>query len=340
MQTFLRDIGRFLLVLLIPTLFVVGTYFYYDPFQVVYHYNSFYVSGQPRYVTLNGDYVSMETFLNNNPIFQYNSFIFGNSRSRFFEMEEWNKYINTNKSYHFDASGESLYGICKKVNFLSEKNVPITNAIVVLDVSTLKQISNSFGHLFIKHYLLSGQNRIDFQLEFLKAYSSFSFFPAYLDFKYSGKIKDYMKRGHLLDDTPVDYNLQYNEMALPVFEKQIMENPELYYTPERKKVFFHRDSIEKQSPQVIKSIQIEMLKSIKKIFAQNNTNYKIVINPLYDQQKLNVLDLQNINAIFGKENVFNFSGINSLTSDYHNYYEESHFRPIVSQQIFKAIYAK
>jgi len=338
MKKFITQLTRFSLIPVTTTLILLIPYLYYDPFQVVYKYKSFYVSGEPRYVTLNYDYVDIETFINNNPIYKYNSFIIGNSRSRFYEMDTWSNYIHSDKCFHFNASAETLFGISKKVEFLHARNVQISNVLIILDYSTLEGISNSDGHLFIKHPILSGQNMRDFQLEFFKTYFSFSFLRAYLDFKTSGKIKDYMKTGALLDDTPVDYNLKYNEMNLKVFEDKIKADPAKYYNKKRMIPFYQRDTIQKFSPEVIKKEQIIMLNKIINIFKIHSTNFKIVINPLYDQLKLNRKDVDVLNGIFGSENVYDFSGINSITSDYHNYYENSHYRPHAADEIMKLIY--
>ena len=69
----------------------------------------------------------------------------------------------------------------------------------------------------------------------------------------------------------------------------------------------------------------------------------------YDEQKkyINGADVNDLIIIFsytgnyfleGKQNVFDFSGINFITNDYHNYYENSHYRPHVADYIMKEIY--
>ncbi|MEG2479981.1 MAG: hypothetical protein RSA50_06885, partial [Mucinivorans sp.] len=55
--------------------------------------------------------------------------------------------------------------------------------------------------------------------------------------------------------------------------------------------------------------------------------------------KLSLADKQIIDYIFGQNNVFDFSGINSFTKDYHNYYEDSHYRPHVAKAIIDTIYS-
>jgi hypothetical protein len=81
-----------------------------------------------------------------------------------------------------------------------------------------------------------------------------------------------------------------------------------------------------------------MLLEIADIFKKNKTNYKLVINPLYDQVKLNQQDLDILIKLFGKENVHDFSGINFITNDYHNYYENPHYRPHIADYIMGEIY--
>src|ERR1019366_1173073 len=143
MKQFLKRFVIFISALLVPFLLALIAYLHYDPFEVVYHYDSYYVSGKPSYITLNRDFVSMETFLNNDPKYHYDSYIFGNSRVRFFEMNTWMKYIHSDKCFHFDASAETLYGIEKKIEFLDNRHNEIANAIVVLDYGTLRETTNS-----------------------------------------------------------------------------------------------------------------------------------------------------------------------------------------------------
>ena len=313
-------------------------YIFLDPFKVIRNYETFYQSGYPSYVTLDVDYVSTQTFINNNPKYNYNAFIFGNSRSRFFEIDTWKKYIHTDNCFHFDASDETLLGISRKLKFLNKNHVPINHALIILDYSTLIQTDEKKGHLFINHPALSEQNLFLFQLEFFKSFLAPDFLRAYLDFKFNNKVKDYMKNDFLLNDAPIDYNNKYNEMRFSNFEEIIKRNPSEFYNKNKMKVFYSRDTIQKYSPEVIKNLQLIMLNEMSEIFKLNKTNFKIIINPLYDQLKLNLKDIETLNNVFGRENVFDFSGINEITKDFQNYYDNSHFRPHVADSIMINIY--
>jgi hypothetical protein len=64
------------------------------------------------------------------------------------------------------------------------------------------------------------------------------------------------------------------------------------------------------------------------------------VSPLYDQLKLNPQDKEKLDSIFGKHNVFDFSGINEFTKDSLNYYEASHYRPHVAKRLLEIIYTQ
>jgi hypothetical protein len=52
-----------------------------------------------------------------------------------------------------------------------------------------------------------------------------------------------------------------------------------------------------------------------------------------DSKLFNLLILK-----FGSSNVYNFSGKNEFTTDLSNYYESSHYRPLLADKILKEIY--
>jgi hypothetical protein len=323
---------------LIPFIFLLLLYVILDPFKVIRKYDSYYKSGEAQVVTLNRDYVSTATFDHYYPLYQYNSFILGNSRSIFYEITDWKNHIKSNSNcFHFDASGESLYGIYKKVKYLDNKNADINNVLLIIDYETLNQITPRYDYITVISPQLENDTNIrSFHWAFIKAFLTPKFMIAYLDYKISGKIKPYMKREYLLDDRPANYELKTNELSFPYFE-QLIEKGD-YYTPERMKVFYERETVQIYSPKIIFDEQKQMLQEINDVLRKHKTGFKIVVNPLYNQIKLNESDLTYLYSLFGKENVFDFSGINEITNNFLNYYEASHYRPHVARQIMDSIY--
>lgn len=340
MKPFLKRLLQFLLPIFVLFMISFLSYLILDPFKVVKKYDTFYEPDEKTRVGLNKDYVSTMTFIANSANYNYDSFIFGNSRSIFYRVEDWEKHLPNNATcFHFDASGESLWAMNKKFDFLQKKEVPISNALILFDYSTLIQISERDGHLFkISPPLVEEKNWFDFQLTYYKTFLTPKFLFAFLDYKISKKVKPYMKTHKLIGDEPIDYLVRNNEIQLNYIEKLIEENR--FYTDERMQVFYQRDSLnEAVSPVAIKELQKEILQNIKEVLHRNRTNYRIIISPLYDQQKLNPEDLNYLQDVFGSENVFDFSGKNKITNDYKNYYENSHYRPHVAKMIMDSIYA-
>jgi|SRR6185436_5009812 len=319
----------------LPVLILTGAYVWLDPFKVLYKYEN-YMPLNEQYVTLNRDFVSTEVFRNNYPKYKYDSFIFGSSRSLFYEAADWLPYINTakDKIFHFDASGESLYGIRQKINYLQKENVPVKNCLLVLDYLTLKKTVNQDGIIVRKHYLLSGESSLAFQFMFFKAYLDRKFIVAYLDMHFNHELKPYMRK--IMNKRNWHYNPVNNELQQKTAEDEIKKG--VYY--ERlSKGFKRKDTLTKVAPAIIGEVQLDYLNDIRRAFIKDSTVYKIIINPIYDQVYMNPEDVKKLKAIFGDGSVFDFSGKNKFTEDYHNFYDRSHYRPLVSREILKIIYS-
>ena len=64
----------------LPLVVSAAPYFVFDPFKVLYRYDSYYRPDDR--VMLNRDFVSTEIFLQTNPARHYESFVFGSSLER------------------------------------------------------------------------------------------------------------------------------------------------------------------------------------------------------------------------------------------------------------------
>ena len=333
----MKKLSLKLLITFLPFFFISCLYLTIDPFKVIYKYESYYEQNKPSYIVLNRDFVTFETFINNYPQYKYDSFVFGGSSSVFYKVKKWKKYIKNSSCFHFDDYGGTLYGIYIKIKYLYLNNVKITNALIVFHSAySLEKVVNSSGRLYLKHPELSGQSKLTFQFENFKDFLSLDFFILFWQHTIMGKVTP-----KLSDTNLVTYDLPTNEYSWDFFESAITSDPDQYYTKEKMQTFLNikRGAVQKYSPSVLKSEHIKMLEEIKKILAVNNTNYKIVISPDYSQLKLSKEDMNKINQIFGKENVYDFSGINNITDNYLNFYDnQSHPRPHVTDFIMQQIY--
>lgn len=319
----------------IPLFIVIGIYLYSDPFKVIRHYDNFY-DDAPQMFYLNRDYISTESWLNNYDKYHYDSYIFGNSRSGRYLVSEWQKHINGVACFHFDAYLEGLYGLEKKLEFLRKKGAPVKNALFVIDHDVLSEVINPADPLYRKHPLVSGESWLDFQLLNFKNFLHADFITSNIKLLLAHKPAELV-----IDNNPVAVYQQASNEERWWFNNEalIAKNKDSFYA-QRMNVFYKRSATQQYDTPIIKNAQKEMLINIKRMLDAGSSSYRIVISPLFDQKKLDTTDLALLISIFGKDKVFDFSGINEMTSSIYNYYEQSHYRPHIATQIMDSIYSR
>jgi hypothetical protein len=334
MKSFLCRLFYFL----IPFYLVIISYFYFDPFKVLYNYGDFY---KHVFYSLNRENVSFHIYNKEKISRGYNSFIFGSSRTIAFKTYEWAKFIHGHNfvPFVFDASGESLKGITSKIEYLDKTGAPIKNVLLVIcsDITFKRDSKLDKSHLYINHPALSTNSNLGYYLTFFKAYFQKGFFIKYFDYLVFHKERRYMS--DCLDFRNVRNDLVSNDLFLDDQEFDIQRDS-LSYFDKHRMTFFSRQNNEVFYNEQIDTYNIKELEKIRDIFKQHSTNFKIIISPLYDQKRLNPSDLKNLVDIFSKENVFDYSGKNIITNNKYNYFENSHYRYRVGKKIMQEIYKR
>jgi len=325
------------LLFFLPIMAVLALYAYLDPFKVVGVYANYKPPGHVLTVPLNQNRVSAGTFLFYNDTARYNSFIFGSSRSMFYEIEDWKMHLGSDaRCFHFDASAETLEGILHKLQFLQRRKVEFKNVLLILDVDIFRPYTLLNEHLYMEDQKVVGWGKwLPFQSSHFMAFMDRKFLRAYADYKITGTPKPYMSQLSLLDDKPFSYDPSSNEMRYSFFESQGND----YYNAERMSKFKpERDGKPRFSAPVINDDMKCQLKEIAEILAGHVSDVRIIISPLYNQVNMSPTDLETLQSVFGKESVFDFSGINALTASYSGYYERSHYRPHIAKAVLDSIY--
>ncbi len=325
-------INKILIFFSIPTALLLIGYFYFDPYKVIYTYHDF----NDHILVLNRDYISTEKYIQNRKKHNYDSFIFGSSRTIAFKANSWKKHLNSDASvFSYDASGESIFGIYQKLKFITDNNYKIKNVVILLcrDISFEENLFSK-GHLFKKHPLISGNSKFAFQFEFIKAYFTPKLVMAYYEFLITNEYKPQMKG--LIPYEKVYFNKINNQIDIQGLDTSIEKSPQNHLKNNAKE-FYERKGEQNDSINRIDEKSKQTLIEIKKLLTKHNVNYKIVTSPLYDQVKFSKADSQFLNTLFGK-NFYDFTGKNEFTSNKLNYYESSHYRPIVGDKIFEIIY--
>lgn len=314
-----------MLIIGIPFVIIFTLYWITDPFKINKPFSL------TNFSAVNREYLSFELFLKQNPKYHYNSFVFGSSRGCGINTYTWKYLLNktttqkdTISQFLFQAWGETINGINQKINYLDKNNIPINNALVLVDVGFFKKDANTA--LGIKHYNLSGHSKLYYQTLFIQAYmgrpseivcsikSSFNHSSDYIGFD---TISNDWVKGNKYDF--IEKPTQDSTLNKSKFGKRLLE--------------------EQFSKKEITSKYLVILKDIKHIFDKHRTRYKIIVTPTYDQIRINNEDLDVLEEIFGKNNMYNFSGKNHLTEDKYNFTDVNHFDLNVGWIILNEIYA-
>lgn len=335
----MKKFVRLIIIFLLPFILFYSPYIIGDPFKVLRKYKMYYPEdGGPLWININRGHVSTRMYTQYKDTYQWNSFIFGSSRSGAYHVDEWKQYIGSDcRCFHFDGYGESLYNVYKKVKYLDGKS-PIDNALFCIDEMLLSKASPDYGHLWITSPTLEdGTNWTDWHISYLKAYSRFDFIRAYLDFSFTHKVKPYMVESGVIDTVPFGlYDISANEKVLDL---TLQEPDSIWYTPTRLAKFPDRSQSRPYHKSILTPKHIAMLSEIEEVLRRNNTNYKVIINPTYDQKLYKPQDLHILDSIFG-EHLFDFSGRNRITEDYHNYVDPVHYKSQIANQIMRIIYTE
>ena len=83
---------------------------------------------------------------------------------------------------------------------------------------------------------------------------------------------------------------------------------------------------------------ISISHTLRNLLNRHHCRVRILISPDYNQKVLHPKDKEILCKLFGEANVFDFSGINEYTNDYHYYYEQGHYRPLLGKKLMERIY--
>jgi len=306
-----------------------------DPFKVFKDYTNYYKQG---FVSLNRDMVCTRTYRKYRNTEKFNSFIFGSSRSLTYQLDDWKNHLSEDaKPFHYDASGEGIYGVCMKILYIDELGDTIKNALIIADRDLLSTVTNQKSHLLISSPEISKESKINFYTTFIRAELKVRFLMAYTDYSLFKKYRNYMSLLVFEIQYPSLYDSVNCNMIFGKEQEIALDSVNYIKKLIQEGVFYKRPKLITENYHITET-EILQLKTIKTIFDKHHTNYKIIISPLYDQVPLDLNQLNLLYDVFGKNNVYNFSGKNEFTEPLTNFYEAQHYRSHVARKIMNIIY--
>jgi hypothetical protein len=326
---------RIIKIILLPFLLTLIAVIFWDPFRVYFYYDDYYKN---NLITGNREDVCLKLF--ERRVIKPTSFIVGNSRSQAFKTQYWaNKIcVDPSSCFHYDGSGMGIFRTAKALKFLNNNTTKIQNLLLVVDTDFFIETSNPDSHLLIQSPKVNEESEITYYWTFIRA----SLDPIFIFYNLINKItgKHFSFMGHHISKNK--YSHISNNLTGDIwysYDKEIKYDSVRYYNKLiNENIFFERDATVKYSKKLIKKKQLALLFAIKQITDSNNTNVKIIISPLYNQLVFNRSDFEKLKKIFGDDSVYDFSGKNNFTSYFTNYYESSHYKTNVANEIMDFVY--
>jgi hypothetical protein len=330
----MKDFLNYIIKLIFPLFLIFSIFFglYYnaDPYFDLKKHENF---SWKYHFNQTGDLATKKLISNKK---KYNSFIFGSSRAASVYACYLEKIIPESKFFHYCNFNESIGGVRGKLFLLDSLNYKIDNVLIYLDTDL---IFKHFGEVnSADHYLIVGKSK------FRSIYDNFRLFMR-LDVD---KIKILLGKSPSIFPNYTS-DLETNDLNHICSEQTIIDYPkspinEVNY---RKKIdslkisgkMYFRDlsNLPHKKENQISLIEEKYLNDIKLIFEKHNTNYKIVIPPLYDLKQFSNTDSIILNSIFS-DRIYDFSGLNEFTQNEYNFDDVYHFLPYVSHSIINKIY--
>jgi hypothetical protein len=307
-----------------PLWLIVISFVVLDPFCLFHRDNSF--------AQQSTDVQSFRTFIEQNPVERYDAFVFGNSRCNSFQSKELQKHIGSDKKiFYFNAPGECVLNILKKLQFIRDAGNKINTAVILIDNGVLKNKDNSSdffqGPVYEHSVRSTDRSYFDFYSSFINYYFTDFYFAKYILHDLTSIYTPWMKSA-------------FNEQASSVSPSN-KDSLLIHNFTEYKRVFkpnFSRKYVPANVVTRIDSDDLERLKQISQILQQEGTQYCIIIPPDFHLQQVPT-DIRNtLFDVFGASRVFDFTGENAITMDSTMNYEGTHFSNRAGKMILDSIF--
>jgi hypothetical protein len=312
------NIFIFSLPLLISiTIFIIG-----DPFSVIYRTDGI--------AEKSDDVLKVKEYLGDPNT--YNSFVFGNSRGEAFTELNWKRHIGEgNKLFLFNAPGEALLNISKKIELIKKNGGKLDHAIVIVDDGILENTDNEKkfyrGPVYNHHPKTSYVSYLDFYFNYVKYYFNDLFFAKYISYLVTKKYQNWMQTA-FKDPKPG---------STCDIDRETVINTDF---AEYKKLFSPDYSNSFNPQKVTKKIDerdLEHLRKIKALLTEGKADFSVILPPDFHRQKVQPEVLRELRNIF-QERLFDFTGVNKFTLDSTLHYENLHFTKKAAAMMLDSVY--
>lgn len=327
------------LALAMPFLFLLGSFVVVDPFMIIKDYKD-YDHPRANFGLQNLGYISWLKFKKNNPSKHYDSFILGASCTLTYQSEYWKEYIN-GRVFRLPSNDENLYEIVNLLEALEKQpHQKIRNILIVSEPRLLAIDEETKGIMHTFPREVSGRSMFSLGTDYIKGFFSMPFNYSYMKYVVSRmigrKTGDSAENNQGIADTKTNDDLSISQREADINSKGLL----IYYN-EKKEVFAGVDTMRRETmPALFGDSQIALLKRVNAVAQRHKTNLKIAIGPNLETGYMNPKDDAILREIFGDKNVVNYNvPAHKDLEKKENFYDKVHYRPHISKQILRDLYA-
>jgi len=287
-----------------------------DPFRV---FGTNILSSE---VEMNERFVKIEYLEKNNH--KFNAYLFGSSRIGVTEPKTIEQYLPNSKFYNFTLSSANLYDFQKYLDFFIKNKYPINTLYLELDLDNMSRYGqDEFNYLYKPHPIVNSGSMTLFYLKYLVG-----FFPLITSSKIMDNINHKKSKQYQLDKGT--WTLDKNEISLAKNCKEyIAKVPSFNFKNRRVRRYVTANS------------SIKALSKIVELCANHHIKLYVFISP-HNHNDMDTFILEDyrhyLRDISNIVSFYDFSGYNSVTENDCNYYEKTHYRPLVGELIAGKIF--
>jgi len=278
-----------------------------------------------QFIEPNKNFIKIR-FITQNPD-RYDSFVFGSSRVNNINVRKIQGY----KCYNVHYSGGLPRDHLDNIRYLLEKGIKIKLIVIGLDEFSFRDDPEARLHQPLRHPYPPVLNQHPFPY-YLRYFFSLMDWEIMKEALGGYKKKLFNKSG----ENPAFYNMELfdtGQMFFHQIDRQIEENPEKHRNDPK----FLKQAT--SSGNHLKEA-IEDLREIIRLTEAHQIQLVLFINPVHKNVFLDSgVDFDRFKrALSHLYGFYDFSGLNSVTTDNYNYYETSHYRPKVGDLVIARIF--
>ncbi len=257
---------------------------------------------------------------------KYDAFLFGSSRVLHID----NKKIGNGRCYNMGYSEGVPAEHLDHIRFLLKNGVPIRNLIIALDDFSGRVDPDTHRADLLRqpHYLISGKSLISFYSEyFVKASRFVTYLSRYIRHNYA-KRKDPSAKVIVYD------MYDSGREICPNCDKEIESDIEKHIHDPKFQKPYHYDGDSTART-------LESLRALVSLAREKNIALTVFVNPIHQTTYLDTdlpLFFSFKQKLAGITDYYDFSGLNTITTNNYYYYEASHFRERVGDMMLKRMF--